>query len=135
MGAGSGSNGAGGGGGGALGGHAAMFDDFAAEECVWRATGNALNASATTDGRGATLTKCLDPDGPTRTNAALHPTNADSEERLCAAVWRLVRGGAVQLEIGSPSGFEKKRLGFQTLKTCVIIILFSFSKCVVASQM
>jgi hypothetical protein len=28
------------------------------------------------------------PDGPTRTAAALHPTNADSEERLCAAIWQ-----------------------------------------------
>jgi hypothetical protein len=34
IGAGSSNNG----GGGALGGHAAMFDDFAADECVWRAT-------------------------------------------------------------------------------------------------
>jgi hypothetical protein len=65
--------------------------NFVCRHCLY-ATGNALNASATTDGRGATLTRFLDPDGPTRTSAALHPTDADSEERLCAAVWRLVRG-------------------------------------------
>jgi hypothetical protein len=39
------------------------WDDFASNECVWRETGNALKASATTDGRGATLTRALDPDG------------------------------------------------------------------------
>jgi len=125
-----GGGGDGGGGSGALGGQAAMFDDFAANECVWRATGNALDAAATTDGRGAALTRCLDPDGPTRTHAALHPTNADSEQRLCAAVWRLVRAGMVDAardlcvragqpwraaSLGAASGWEATTLNLWTL--------------------
>ena len=73
----------------------AAFDDFAENECAWRETANALDASATTDGRGSALSRALDPDGPTRTNAALHPANADADARLCRAVWRLVRGGMV----------------------------------------
>ena len=73
----------------------AAFDDFAENECAWRETANALDASATTDGRGSALSHALDPDGPTRTNAALHPANADADARLCRAVWRLVRGGMV----------------------------------------
>jgi len=70
-------------------------DDFASGECAWRETALALDASATTDGRGQTLCRALDPDGPSRTNAALHPTNADGEDRLLRAAWRLTRAGMV----------------------------------------
>ena len=81
--------------GGDGGARGAAFDDFAENECAWRETANALDASATTDGRGSALSRALDPDGPTRTNAALHPANADADARLCRAAWRLVRGGMV----------------------------------------
>ena len=69
--------------------------EFADNECARRETANALDARATTDGRGASLSRALDPDGPTRTRAGLHPTNADGETRLLRAVWRLVRGGMI----------------------------------------
>ena len=71
--------------GGDGGARGAAFDDFAENECAWRETANALDASATTDGRGSALSRALDPDGPTRTNAALHPANADADARLCRA--------------------------------------------------
>jgi nuclear pore complex protein Nup107 len=67
--------------------------DFARNECAWNETARALDASATSDGRGRSLTTELDPDGPARANGALHPTNADAETRLCRAAFRLVRGG------------------------------------------
>jgi nuclear pore complex protein Nup107 len=70
-------------------------DDFASGECAWRETAVALEASATTDGRGRTLCRALDPDGPARTATALHPTNADGEDRLLRATWRLTRAGMV----------------------------------------
>jgi nuclear pore complex protein Nup107 len=69
------------------------FDDFGKNECAWNETARALDASATSDGRGQALSLELDPDGPNRLNAALHPTNADAEARLCRAAFRLVRGG------------------------------------------
>ena len=67
--------------------------DFARNECAWNETARALDASATSDGRGRSLATELDPDGPARANGALHPTNADAETRLCNAAFRLVRGG------------------------------------------
>ena len=70
-------------------------DDFASGECAWRETAVALDASATTDGRGRNLCRQLDPDGPYRTSSALHPTNADGEDRLLRATWRLTRAGMV----------------------------------------
>ena len=70
-------------------------DDFASGECAWRETASALDASATTDGRGRNLCRQLDPDGPYRTSSALHPTNADGEDRLLRATWRLTRAGMV----------------------------------------
>ena len=69
------------------------FDDFGKNECAWNETARALDASATSDGRGQALSLELDPDGPNRLDAALHPTNADAEARLCRAAFRLVRGG------------------------------------------
>ena len=69
-------------------------DDFASGECAWRETAVALDASATTDGRGRTACAAnSDPDGPSRTSSALHPTNADGEDRLLRATWRLTRAG------------------------------------------
>ena len=71
------------------------LEDFASLECAWRETATALDASATTDGRGGALCRALDPDGPARTSSALHPTSADAEDRLLRAAWRLTRGGMV----------------------------------------
>ena len=70
-----------------------FVDGFARNECAWDETARALDASATSDGRGQSLSLELDPDGPARANGALHPTNADAEARLCRAAFRLVRGG------------------------------------------
>lgn len=73
----------------------AAFDAFAKDEVALLETARALDASATSDGRGASLSRALDPDGPMRTRSSLHPTNADAEARLCRAAWRLTRGGMI----------------------------------------
>ena len=70
-------------------------DDFASGECAGEKQPPRLDASATTDGRGRNLCRQLDPDGPYRTSSALHPTNADGEDRLLRATWRLTRAGMV----------------------------------------
>ena len=75
---------------------APAFDDFAPSECAWRETAQALEAKAVSDGRGRELSSALDPDGPSRTGGALHPTNADADARLLKAAWLFVRGGDVE---------------------------------------
>lgn len=69
---------------------------FLRDECDWRATADAIDASAKCDPDGNPLSTSLDPDGPMRTKSALHPSNADAEVRLCKRLWKLVRAGRVQ---------------------------------------
>jgi len=75
----------------------AAFDGkFLRDECAWRETADALDSSAKCDPDGNPLSTSLDPDGPMRTNSALHPSNADAEARLCKRLWRLIRAGHVR---------------------------------------
>jgi nuclear pore complex protein Nup107 len=69
---------------------------FLRDECAWRETADALNSSAKCDPDGNPLSTSLDPDGPMRTNAVLHPSNADAEERLCKRLWKLIRAGNIR---------------------------------------
>lgn len=69
---------------------------FLRDECDWRTTADAIDASARCDPDGNPLSTSLDPDGPMRTKSALHPSNADAEVRLCKRLWKLVRAGRVQ---------------------------------------
>ena len=69
---------------------------FLRDECDWRATADAIDASAKCDPDGNPLSTSLDPDGPMRTKSALHPSNADAEVRLCKRLWKLIRAGSVQ---------------------------------------
>ena len=57
----------------------AAFDAFGKNEVSLVETARALDARATSDGRGESLSKALDPDGPMNTKSATHPTNADAE--------------------------------------------------------
>ena len=69
---------------------------FLRDECDWRQTADALDSSAKCDPDGHPLSVELDPDGPMRTNATLHPSNADAEVRLCKRLWKLVRAGRIR---------------------------------------
>ena len=69
---------------------------FLRDECDWRATADAIDASAKCDPDGNPLSTSMDPDGPMRTKSALHPSNADAEVRLCKRLWKLIRAGSVQ---------------------------------------
>lgn len=65
---------------------------FARDEGVWKETRAALAAGGGTRADWDLVSQ-MDPDAPGRQGKALHPDNANDEQRLLARVWRLVRAG------------------------------------------